>query len=268
MRNRTVRWLLTASALVFTGCLSWILTHPTPDPPPAEPVPALAVAIADDPDPYADGIRFCGRTETLTDFFSVRPWPVRRITWTIDRASWSSAGIDPAIAQDAFRQAWQSWADHLDIEPVYVDTAAAALVRSKAERIDGAGKILAQSELADGTLTPRHQVYDSAESWAVSAQPVRQIDLTRVAAHEIGHVLGLVHDSENSGALMAPAYSKAIRFPGKRDIDRALQLGYKPKPANPSINPAPSIQLNVSVSAEAIAEGLRRVGYTVERPKP
>lgn len=231
--------------------------------------PPVLVAAPDGPaETITEPLYFCGRVETVRDELKTRPWPVKKITWHIDTAK---SPLPSAQVVEAFRVAWASWAAHLDIEPVFVDKASEALVQSKFGQYDGSGKVLAWSELADGTTTAKHQLYDQDEKWGVFGANGNGIDLVRVAAHEIGHVLGLLHDEGKGDALMDPVYSRTLRFPTEKDVSRAIALGYKPKPTSKN-DPPPMgplvIDFKVSAKADDLAEALRKAGFKIEAPKP
>lgn len=74
--------------------------------------------------------------------------------------------------------------------------------------------------------------FDDDEVWTVSIQGggYQPIDLVTVAAHEIGHSLGLGH-STRTDALMYPYYAGSHRYLSQDDVD-GIQLNYSPPPAN------------------------------------
>lgn len=61
--------------------------------------------------------------------------------------------------------------------------------------------------------------FDDSETWTLNTRSnsVQPIDLVTVAAHEIGHALGLDH-TQISGSLMLPNYTGSHRFLGQDDI--------------------------------------------------
>ena len=65
--------------------------------------------------------------------------------------------------------------------------------------------------------------FDIAEFWITSPEKTGVL-LENVAAHELGHILGLTH-SEVSTALMAPYYNKNVNRPQENDdIERIRSL--------------------------------------------
>lgn len=174
----------------------------------------------------------CGQT-----FQSVGPlakWPGDNpdLPWYYDLSGYRGPlPKDEIIA--SFEQAWAYWAEAVDIRPRVVSSRSEAKVWGTFARIDGGSGVLAWSMLANNDDGPKEQRYDSGESW-VKVNPDRPtggIDLVRVACHEIGHVLGLDHDSANADALLRPSYSPAIPRPTERDYQRLVGLGYKRRTA-------------------------------------
>lgn len=93
---------------------------------------------------------------------------------------------------------------------------------------EGAGGTLAWSYLPGANSGPSERVqqwYDRAENWS------RQFFIA-VAAHEIGHALGLGHDSSQS-ALMYPYANSNIWKPQERDIARVVDRYGQPQPKPP-----------------------------------
>lgn len=188
-----------------------------------------------EPEPFY----FCGRVETLTDDFTTKPWPVKRLPYHLDATGFRGSLDEPQLKM-AFEEAFNSWATYLDLEPVAVDRAGDALIQSVFGRIDGYGRVLAYSELADGTARVKGQTYDSGDSWVVSDEPVQNyFDLLRVMIHELGHMLGLTHDKAGADAIMAPTYSWEMPRPTARDVNRLLALGYQPRPIIVAVAPTP-----------------------------
>lgn len=209
-------------------------------------------------------IYICGRNEAMQEQrFAPRPWPNRTIKWTVKFNGFTGLANDKVL--EAFRVAWMGWSADIDIDPQWVDKPSDAHVLIQFGDIDGSGKVLAWSELSDGTSTQKEQLYDRKEQWEI-AEVTRRIDLVRVAAHEIGHVLGLKHDSTNSNALMAPMYSRSVRLPTNRDISRAIALGYRPKQKAPLPKQGGGgVSLKVTVEESELIEAVKSLGFSVTK---
>ena len=183
---------------------------------------------------------FCSQNIQRLGEYARWPGPSPKLPWHVDLSGYNGSMAHTQLIE-AFRLAWLWWAEAADIYPVMVGTAAQALIRKHFARIDGPSGILAWSELADNTNQPKTQRYDAGDTWLLTHGPMQGgIDLARVACHEIGHVLGLEHDGQNSGTLMAPFISNAVHKPTDRDIQRLLGLGYAKRTTPlPDPNPLP-----------------------------
>lgn len=185
-----------------------------------------------------DDIPICG--VIVADMGALGKWPGAnpQLPWYLDTAGYKG-NISQADLIKAYELAWSYWAQQLEIGPFNAFESAKAIVRAHFARIDGSSGVLAWSELANNTTSPKTQRYDNGEGWVVSpdSAPQSGIDLVRVAAHEIGHVLGLGHDSASADALMRPSYSTRIPKPTSRDIERMINLGYKKRATTSPPNP-------------------------------
>lgn len=175
---------------------------------------------------------FCGVTEHVRTANGLCRWASPALTWTI------TGGLAPRISaadqRDAYAEAWGYWTSVCGIEATYTANSKTANVLMGAGAIDRGGNTLAWSELPCGSAPQLKQLYDTHETWVIAERPNRQqIDLVRVAAHEIGHVIGIPHLSD-PGALLAPMYNPAVRRPQASDIAEARKRYGPPKePAPP-----------------------------------
>lgn len=190
---------------------------------------------------------FCSQNIQRLGEFAKWPGESPRLPWHVDLSGYRGS-LTPVTLIDAFSLAWSWWADAAEINPFFVQTAAEASVRCHFARIDGPSGILAWSELADNTSQPKTQRYDSGENWTT------EWFLQAVIAHELGHVLGLEHDGQNSGTLMAPFIQESVRKPTPRDIQRLLGLGYR-KRITPVPTPMPGPAPNVIRLSKELAAG-------------
>lgn len=197
-----------------------------------------------------DGLRLCGIVERIGG--SICRWD--STTWdgakfrgepAACRITWRNHSL-PSNFLPAIRWAWAQWAKVCAIEPIEVMSGWAS-INFEHGTIDGSGSTLAWANLPCGAdpVRPNHlrTLYDQAETWHLdpNTPPQRGIHLGAVACHEIGHLLGLDHDSApGSQSLLAPTYRASIRTPQQWDVQQA-QLRYGPPvtPGTPSPTPTP-----------------------------
>ena len=131
--------------------------------------------------------------------------------------------------------AFDSWSNVADLHFTQIDSKADANIlidigSGPSHNFDGP-----QGTLAWAYLPPRQDYtgqllmkFDTEEIWS-DKENVRGTLLKNVAAHEIGHILGLGH-SEINTALMAPYYNKDVFEPQQNDdIIRIQNIYGKPK---------------------------------------
>lgn len=187
--------------------------------------------------------RFCGFPDLMPiQVGGLCRWPQKRITWTL---SGQLPGISSEARLQAYQRAWQSWANVCDIVPVYNPGDPAANVQIGVGAIDGGMGTLAWSELPCGNAQTLRQLYDQSERWVITdgITQGQQIDLTRVARHEIGHVLGIPHIA--AGNLLAPTYRADLFDVQAGDIAEAVKR-YGPSTGQPPLPPTPLEEITVT----------------------
>lgn len=78
----------------------------------------------------------------------------------------------------------------------------------------------------DGTLIETDIMFNPNINWGVHDEPAGSspvYDITRVAVHELGHALGLDHETTKPAA-MQPLYSNMARVPTADDINGLLDI--------------------------------------------
>jgi len=185
----------------------------------------------------SDGIPRCGCPDLVT---SGRP---RK--WAHNTLSYFIASRDEDLSQNTWdsiiAEAFDSWSRVANLKFVKIDKRNSANIlvdigSGQRHNFDGPKGTLAWAYLPSrhdytGQLLMR---FDTDEDWIGS--PIGQTViheeqgtlLLNVAAHEIGHILGLGHSNIET-ALMAPYYAESVRSPQENDdIPRIQELYGKP----------------------------------------
>lgn len=184
--------------------------------------------------------RFCALPDRLGLGGRVCKWPSPDVTWTI---TGRLPGFDDLTLKQVYAEAWDRWAAICGIKPSYTTNARTANVLMGSGSIDGPSGTLGWSELPCGNARQLEQRYDTKEPWGVfdaNQNRAGKIDLTRVACHEIGHVIGISHLRD--GALLAPTYDRRIDRPQDDDIAEAVRRYGKPERPEPEPTPAEAPQ--------------------------
>jgi hypothetical protein len=172
--------------------------------------------------------------------------------------------------RELVRDAFGLWADQTPLTFTEVDNPNEAdiLIRwaegnhGDGDPFDGAGDILAHASYPN-PYQERQVIlhFDDAERWVDSA--TQDVDLLTVAAHEIGHNLGLDH-SDNPNALMYPAYTGPHRFLSQDDVAGVQSLyGLASAPPSKPQTPEPNANPPQSPGDDADGDGLSDSGETL-----
>jgi predicted Zn-dependent protease len=168
------------------------------------------------------------------NFVTVGSWGRTNITYRFVNGT---SDLSTSDQQNAVRQAFQIWADYAPLTFTEVTSNEDISIRwatgdhgdgGAMNVFDGANGVLAHAFFpnpnnATGLAGDLH--FDDDETWTISerASSLQPMDLVSVAAHEIGHTLGLDH-SNVTCALMNPFYFGSHRYLAQDDIDGIRSL--------------------------------------------
>lgn len=227
----------------------------------------------------------CGHPDTA--LFEEAKSPVK---WGMSSLSYVVAeyveGLLPSTQDELLAKAFSSWSDICGLKFKQMKLTSSAtndnpqIVISRGsgshQGFDGPFGVLAYAFLPTnanfmGQLVMR---FDNSETWLDGSANQRGILYLNVAAHEIGHLLGLEHSSAK-GALMAPYYNIQVASPQLvDDISRIQTLYGRPAPRpvppfDPPIPPTPPSAL--PLLPEHLTDEGRRVlmsWFTLLLPPP
>ncbi len=157
----------------------------------------------------------------ISEYRAISTWDKLDITYTFVNGT---GQLDGELERDLVRRAFALWAENspLVFSEVAESSAADIVIgwavgdHGDGDPFDGPGDVLAHASFPnpyDNGQVFLH--FDDEERWLDSE--TRNVDLMTVAAHEIGHTLGLAH-SNDPRALMFASYSGPRRFLSEDDV--------------------------------------------------
>src|SRR5688572_28163161 len=187
------------------------------------------------------------QSAALAEYRAISKWAKVEINYYFIN---TTAKLDGDIEHDVVRQAFSLWSAQTPLQFTEVSNDADADIvigwasgdHGDGDPFDGPGDVLAHASFPnpyDDSQVFLH--FDNDERWVNS--DTQNVDMLTVAAHEIGHTLGLAH-SDDPDALMFASYSGPHRFLSDDDIAGVQSLygvasAPQPAPEAPPENATP-----------------------------
>jgi hypothetical protein len=236
--------------------LACSLTIPTPSPnaePGAEAGPEYR---------YDDLPAPVNESAAISEYRAISRWDALDITYYFENGT---DQLNGEVERDLIRRAFALWSDQTPLAFTEAGSASQADIlvawairdHGDGDPFDGPGDVLAHASFPnpyDNDQVILH--FDDEERWVDSE--TRNVDLLTVAAHEIGHTLGLAHSSDPD-ALMFAAYSGPQRFLSEDDI-AGVQALYgarsdpEPAPEAPPRDATPPPSQGQDTDADGISD--------------
>ena len=198
--------------------------------------------------------------ESISKYRAISQWRKTNISYFFVNGT---NKINGDAERDLIRAAFKLWADETPLSfNEAADSAQADILIGWAEGehgdgdpFDGPGDVLAHASYPNPYNEKQVFLhFDDAERWVNSE--TQNVDLLTVAAHEIGHNLGLDH-SNDPNALMFPSYSGPHRFLGNDDIAGVQSLyGLASQPAESPETPPQGATPPPSANTDSDNDGI------------
>jgi hypothetical protein len=226
---------------------------------------SLTIPTISSPEPqyrYDDLPGEVNESQAISEYRAISKWDQLDITYFFENGT---DQLEGDVERDLIRRAFALWNEQTPLTFTEVSSSGEADItiawavgnHGDGDPFDGPGDVLAHASFPnpyDNSQVILH--FDDEERWVDSE--TRNVDLLTVAAHEIGHTLGLAHSSDPS-ALMFAAYSGPHRFLGEDDI-AGIQAVYgvasapEPAPEAPPQDATPPPAEGQDSDADGIAD--------------